>query len=171
LKKTLIPENRKNYSIRIPKYGDIYLDSNLNDALTNGKALYSIQATQVTEVSSSTAKGKTKVYHPVRQGDVLGTIAETYHVSVSEIKAWNNLNSNTIRVGQKLQIYSTYTDPVKPKSPPVREIPDNNLYEVKSGDSLWLISRKFKGLSIEKIKELNNLKSNTIKPGQTLRLI
>jgi membrane-bound lytic murein transglycosylase D len=39
---------------------------------------------------------------------------------------------------------------------------------VQPGDSLWKISRRYEGLSIEKIKELNNLKSNTIVPGQKL---
>ena len=44
------------------------------------------------------------------------------------------------------------------------------LYKVQPGDTLWDISRKYKNLSIDKIKKLNNLKTNKIKPGQTLVL-
>jgi len=42
-------------------------------------------------------------------------------------------------------------------------------YKVRSGDSLWLISRKF-GVSINSIKRTNKLSSNTLKPGQRLRI-
>jgi membrane-bound lytic murein transglycosylase D len=47
-------------------------------------------------------------------------------------------------------------------------IPGSKTYIVQQGDTLWDISRKFEGLSIESIKNLNNLKDNKIKPGQTL---
>ena len=45
---------------------------------------------------------------------------------------------------------------------------DANLYIVQPGDTLWDISKKFQGLTIEKIKTLNNLKTNKLKPGQKL---
>jgi membrane-bound lytic murein transglycosylase D len=47
-------------------------------------------------------------------------------------------------------------------------IPGSKTYIVQQGDTLWDISRKFEGLSIERIKNLNNLQDNKIKPGQTL---
>ena len=117
--------------------------------------------------------GKEKHIYKVRSGDVLGLIAQRYRVRVSDIKKWNNLRSNTIRVGQNLAIWkapgfseerakATPTQPV--------DVPANKIHVVRNGDTLWDISQMYKGLSIQKIKELNNLKSNTIKPGQKLRI-
>jgi len=44
------------------------------------------------------------VSHTVRRGDTLIEIAARYAVTVGKIKAWNGLRSNTIRIGQQLQI-------------------------------------------------------------------
>ena len=46
-----------------------------------------------------------RIIYKVRNGDVLGKIAMRYHCKVSQIKRWNNLKSDRIRVGQKLVIY------------------------------------------------------------------
>src|SRR5690606_14831835 len=53
-----------------------------------------------------TTKVSTK-YHTVRRGDVLGTIANKYGVSVSDLKKWNKVKGNTIYAGQKLKIHKT----------------------------------------------------------------
>jgi membrane-bound lytic murein transglycosylase D len=42
----------------------------------------------------------------VKSGDVLGTIARKHGVKVSQLKAWNDLKSTTIRVGQRLIIHA-----------------------------------------------------------------
>jgi membrane-bound lytic murein transglycosylase D len=46
------------------------------------------------------------VVYRVRSGDVLGSIAEKHGVRVSQLKAWNDLNTSVIRVGQKLIIHA-----------------------------------------------------------------
>ena len=76
-----------------------------------------------------------------------------------------------IRVGQPLVLWvkpGTKPDPVyaKAKPAPPAPVPLNaKTYVVQPGDTLWDISRKFEGLSIEKIKKLNNLKDHKIIPG------
>jgi membrane-bound lytic murein transglycosylase D len=45
---------------------------------------------------------------------------------------------------------------------------EGKIYTVQPGDSLWDISKKFQGLTIEKIKSLNNLKTTKLQPGQKL---
>ncbi len=40
-------------------------------------------------------------------------------------------------------------------------------YEVQRGDTLWSISKN-QGITVETLKKLNNLKGNTVKPGQKL---
>lgn len=54
------------------------------------------------EKAIQTANAET-IYH-VKSGDTLGHIAKRYKVSVNQIKKWNNLRSDMIRVGQKLRI-------------------------------------------------------------------
>ncbi len=55
-------------------------------------------------------KGKTKLIYTVKEGDNLGFISEWYRVGLSELRYWNNIYRNTIRIGQKLAIY---VDPSK----------------------------------------------------------
>jgi len=45
------------------------------------------------------------ITYTVKSGDTLSKIASKYHVKVSDIKKWNNLNSDLIRANQKLKIY------------------------------------------------------------------
>jgi membrane-bound lytic murein transglycosylase D len=100
-----------------------------------------------------------------------------YNVRVADIRKWNNLRSNTIRIGQKLAIWleDGYYDGVNKalasKAQPAKTaVGSNNSHIVQEGDTLWEISRKYEGLSVEKLKKLNNLAGNAIKPGQVLRL-
>ena len=55
-------------------------------------------------------KGKTRITYTVKDGDNLGFISEWYHVGLSDLRNWNNIYRNTIRIGQKLAIY---VDPAK----------------------------------------------------------
>ena len=43
-------------------------------------------------------------YHTVKKGETLSSIAKKYHITVNNLKKWNNLKSNTIRVNQKLRV-------------------------------------------------------------------
>lgn len=123
--------------------------------------------------------GRTRVYYRVRSGDVLGTIARRYRVRVSDIKKWNRLRSNMIRIGQTLSIWvlptynsqtkDLYTAKTPPKTPTNRMVSSANgrMYTVKYGDSLWSISKN-NNTTIEKLKTANKLSSNTLQPGQSL---
>jgi membrane-bound lytic murein transglycosylase D len=107
----------------------------------------------------------------VRSGDVLGTIAQKHGTTVTNIKNWNNLSSNTIKVGQKLAIYKkggSFESNLANNNATLDNA--NQFYTVQPGDSLWIISKKFNGVTIEQIKKLNNLNSNQIKPGQKLKI-
>jgi LysM repeat protein len=46
-----------------------------------------------------------KIYH-VKSGDTLSHIAKHHKVSVRQIKQWNNLKSDFLRIGQKLKIHT-----------------------------------------------------------------
>ncbi|MCK7528753.1 MAG: LysM peptidoglycan-binding domain-containing protein [Ignavibacteriales bacterium] len=61
-----------------------------------------------TDVTSKNTKGNLNNYK-VKKGDSLSEIAERYHVSISELKKWNGLKSNSINAGQTLKLYSSET--------------------------------------------------------------
>ncbi|MFO7825951.1 MAG: LysM peptidoglycan-binding domain-containing protein [Cyclobacterium sp.] len=115
------------------------------------------------------------INYRVRSGDVLGKIAQTYGVSVTQLKSWNNLYSNTIRIGQVLHIYQdsdTFEKSIASaqQQSHISEGNAGKMYTVQPGDSLWLISRKLDGVTIDQLKKLNNLNNNQIKPGQKLKI-
>ncbi|WP_027065492.1 LysM peptidoglycan-binding domain-containing protein [Maribacter sp. Hel_I_7] len=114
------------------------------------------------------------IRYRVKDGDFLGKIAERFGVRVSQLKQWNGLRSNNLRIGQRLTVYprKNNTSSVKPRETPSRTAVANNskTHEVRSGDSLWTISRKYPGVSIENLRKWNGISGNNLKPGTKLKL-
>ncbi|TRZ46044.1 LysM peptidoglycan-binding domain-containing protein [Robertkochia solimangrovi] len=115
---------------------------------------------------------ESKIRYKVQSGDYLGRIASKFGVRVSEIKRWNGMRNNNIRAGERLTIY-----PRKPgMQAPVKKASastytgDQKQYEVQEGDSLWSIAKKFPGISVENIKEWNDIRGDNLKPGLKLKL-
>ncbi|MCX8056361.1 MAG: LysM peptidoglycan-binding domain-containing protein [Ignavibacteria bacterium] len=106
---------------------------------------------------------KKQITHVVRRGESLVLIANRYNVSVSDLKAWNNLRSSRLRYGQKLKIYSEPIEKMYASSK--KSLPD--YYVVRRGETLSDISRKFR-ISISDLKDWNNLKGDRVVAGQRL---
>lgn len=129
---------------------------------------------------SATKKGRTLVYHKVRSGEVVGSIASRYHVKAKDIQSWNRLRGYRIKAGQKLKIYvpDRYANSSKKTAPskttPQKTTPAPNgkgkYHTVRNGDTLWDIANAYDGLTVSKLKSLNSLKSNSLKVGQKLRV-
>ena len=96
--------------------------------------------------------GDTDLYQ-VQIGDTLYSIAKKYNISVNELKALNDLISDGLSVGQLLSVPSGLSLV--------------NSYIVNSGDTLYSIAKKF-DISVNKLKEYNNLSSNLLTIGQKL---
>lgn len=92
----------------------------------------------------------------VKKGDSLYSIARTYNTSVDKLKEINNLTSNALAIGQVLKLPSSNAS-------------ENVVYTVKKGDSLYSIAREY-GTTVDAIKKLNNITSNTLSIGQKLLL-
>ncbi|MFN7045333.1 MAG: LysM peptidoglycan-binding domain-containing protein [Flavobacterium sp.] len=105
-------------------------------------------------------------FHTIKSGESLGKIADNYNVSISELKKWNGLKGNTIQAGKKLKIYSDKKIIVKTDS----KSNNDGTYTVKSGDSLFSISKQFPGVSIEDIKKWNDISGDNIQPGMKLKI-
>lgn len=107
--------------------------------------------------------------HTVKSGENLSLIAKKYKCSVTDLKEWNNLKNTTLKVGQKLKVYP----PAEDKVQKVATTTSNGyvIYTVKSGDNLWDIAKKFDGVTVEQIRNLNNLDKNAVlKIGQKLKI-
>lgn len=98
---------------------------------------------------------ETEVY-TVKSGDTLYKIAQKFNLTVDELKRLNNLTSNTLSIGQKLNVASPTSS-------------TETTYTVVKGDSLYKIANKF-GVTVDNLKEINNLTSNTLSIGQVLKI-
>lgn len=111
--------------------------------------------------SSSTTNNEemspsTKTYtYQVKKGDTLYQIAKKNNTSVAKLKKLNNLSSNTLTIGQTLLIPSSEEEYF--------------IYIVVKGDTLYQIAEK-NNTTIDEIKKLNNLTTNTLKIGQKLKI-
>ncbi|EON78589.1 Membrane-bound lytic murein transglycosylase D precursor [Lunatimonas lonarensis] len=171
---TRIPKMNRELSIKVPSTKAAFLAENqrwIQDSLAIQADRFVAEMPKPTPFISSS--GHTVTYR-VQSGDVLGGIAQRYNVSVANLKAWNGINGNLIRVGQVLHIHQPTSTLDKPtlasNSSPLQVNNENGskVYTVQPGDSLWLISSRLEGVTIEQLKKLNNLNTNQIKPGQKL---
>jgi membrane-bound lytic murein transglycosylase D len=174
LKKNIVPDNL-NYAIRIPSDKLEMFTLNRASIMDSCKVKAEDITIAMKAPDNTGSTGKNKTIYVVKRGDVLGKIADRNHVSLSNLRKWNNIRGNTIRSGQRLVIYknggasSDNTKKLaKVSAAKAKTLP--HVHYVQPGDTLWTISRKYNGISVEKIKKLNHLKGNEIKPGMKLVL-
>ncbi len=117
---------------------------------------------------------KVKKIHKVRRGEVMGTIASNYHVSVNDIKKWNGKSSSKVLLGESLAIYVDKNEKVKANSLVAKKssesVKEPTVYTVRRGDTLWNISQRYEGVTVNDIKKWNNLKGNNVTVGQKIRI-
>jgi membrane-bound lytic murein transglycosylase D len=122
---------------------------------------------------SSTAK-----FHTVGKGETLTRIASSYGVSATDLVSWNALETTNLLVGQKIRVNapeaagSEKATAQRPAEQTGNDADKMVYYTVKPGDTLWSISQKYNGVSIEQLKEWNKLSgSNGLKVGQKIKVI
>ncbi|MEJ2766938.1 LysM peptidoglycan-binding domain-containing protein [Photobacterium sp. MCCC 1A19761] len=93
--------------------------------------------------------------HTVKRGEFLGKIAADYGVTVASIRQANRLRSDELAIGQQLQI--------------AVKAPEALTHTVKRGEFLGKIAARY-GVSISRIREANQLSSDTLAVGQTLTI-
>jgi membrane-bound lytic murein transglycosylase D len=137
------------------------------DKITVGQKL-KIYSDKTVKKEDKTSKKKNIVYYKVKSGDNLTSVAEKYSVSVSEIKEWNELETDVIFLNQVLKIYSNQVAKDDSKETDKKKN-SKQTYSVKEGDNLTQIADKF-GVTVSNIKEWNDLESDVIYEGQVLKL-
>ncbi len=159
----------KTYALRLPltKIGDFV--QNETQIYATAKAEFESREKplpQFFEIDS-------KIRYKVKSGDYLGKIARKFRVRVSQIKKWNGLRTNDLKIGQRLTIYSRNPTAYSfnnstTASKKTQKNSSKSTYLVKPGDSLWSISNKLTGISVQNLKEWNDIWDNHLKPGMTL---
>ena len=175
----IIPGNEKEYILRIPyNYTNAFIDH--EDSLYRHKA--DIYFNPVTIKKIKDGGDGERIVYKVKNGDYLGKIAGKYRVSVNQIKRWNNLKSNNIRVGQRLIIYrggkapaSSTASTSKPvtaaaSKPVVSATGEYITYTVQSGDSFYSIAKQYPGVSAQNIMDYNGIDSSKIRPGMKIKI-
>ena len=177
LKRDVVPEKTKRYALIIPADKYDFLAANrvsIIDSASSEEVKQEFE--QIAQKISNNTYEKEKVVYKVRSGDVLGVIADRHGVGLSDLRSWNNLQGSRIYAGQRLTIWVDQSRVAKPTNTAVASKTSSHkvtpmkekTYLVQPGDSLWEISKKYEGLSVARIKQLNNLRNNDIKPGQKL---
>ena len=106
-----------------------------------------------------------RIVYKVKKGDYLGRIANEFGVKVFELKRWNNLVDTDLDIGDKLIVYVKTNNTSEAKN-----YTSQKEYIIQPGDTLWGIARMHEGLSVTKIKSLNKLESDVLKPGMKIIL-
>lgn len=171
----IIPKIKgKNYTLRLPKDA-------IGKFVANEEAIYAFAEKENKSKDSNLPKlvtAEERIRYRVRSGDYLGKIAERYGVGVSQIKRWNGLRSNNLRIGQRLTIYprkpvttaSSNKNKTAIKSSVAGVSGNSKVHTVKEGDSLWTISRKYPGITIENLRKWNGISGSNLQPGTRLKL-
>ena len=122
------------------------------------------------EIPVSYPPQRAYVYHRIRPGESLSTIARRYRCSVSRIMRANNLRrSSFIVAGKKLKIPRKGTIVYRPKKQNRTDYGRPSTHVVKSGDSLWIIAKRY-GTTTKKIQDLNSLPTTHLHVGQVLEI-
>ncbi len=171
-RRDVIPGDNHSYTLVLPSQ-QVYAFIEAQDTIiSHNKELYARR----TAVEPSGYKGdyssSGKTYHKVRRGETLSTIGRKYGVSVKNLRKWNNLRNNSVlQIGQRLVVRGGNASSSSVASSSASSSSGKTkIHTVRSGENLWTIAKKYKGVTTDEIKRLNGLKNNNIKVGQKLKI-
>jgi membrane-bound lytic murein transglycosylase D len=130
---------------------------NSNIAVTDNKVSPEKKDTLVTNASN---------FYIVQKGDNLNSIAQKYNITMADIKEWNHLATDKLKLGASLQVAAATLESKEVVAEATQELKDI-VYEVEKGDNLGTIAKKF-GTSLTDLKHWNNLHSNNLAVGYSL---
>ena len=151
--------NLKSTNIRVGQRLIIYRGGNPSGSSASSSSSTSTQSKSTTAVSSGTST------YTVKSGDTLSGIAAKHGISVTNLKSWNGLSSNNIKVGQKLKVKGGAAAPQASSASG-----DFVTYTVKSGDSFYSIAKNYPGVSAQNIMDFNGLSSSSLRPGMKIKI-
>jgi membrane-bound lytic murein transglycosylase D len=174
LRTIIVPEHIRNYKLRVPidKLDELYAKHcEIGDVASCADPNYLEEIHKNYKTESSLRKPVQNGYYVVKSGDNLGKIAAKYKVTVSQLISWNKLDGTFIKPGLKLIVSKSVASKTSyANSKGASNEKGAKYHTVQTGDTLWNISKKYEGLTVEDLKRLNNLDDNSLKVGQKLRI-
>lgn len=199
IKQTQLPASMRNYKLRVPAHSAQLLAADKScillaaaptppparQAIPSEAPVMLAAATPEPNQKKDSAEQKTYI---VQRGDNLLQIANKHNVTVAQLQEWNKLSGTAIMAQQKLLIWqpaaetapallaaanpapSKTTAKAATEKAQAKSKQEQMIYHVQPGDTLWTISQRHEGVTVEQIKKLNKLKNSAIKPGQQLIL-
>ena len=128
---------------------------------SNKKVLKIIDPTDIKRNNESEDK---TIFHIVEPGETLYGISKLYNVDVDEIVNWNQLNSTSLSLGQKLTIHNSDHEPETEEEISKSKV---TVHVVEPGDTFYGISKRYE-VSVEKLLELNNKDNFNLEIGEKL---
>lgn len=170
-----VPATAEHKALRLPR-------SAIGTYLANADSIHSMDESPVDENGYVTEE-VTRI-HRVKRGEYLGGIAQKYGVGISQIRAWNGIHGSRIHPGQRLRIHKTIRRKVEDEADKKSDDTDvaekegkeeksaeHRYHIVQPGDTLWDIARKYNGVSLQKIRSLNEAHEiQMLKPGQRIQI-
>ena len=140
-------------------------------------ARYRLSSSQRLKSLQNRPRNGYKVEYQVREGDTLWDIARKYDIGVMQLAKWNGMAPrDPLKPGRKLVIWAKNEEKVSAINPanfvhPFEQTTHRRIgYTVRNGDSLALISQRFR-VSIDSLKRWNKLEGEKyLQPGQHLTL-
>jgi membrane-bound lytic murein transglycosylase D len=137
-----------------------------------------VKAEVVTNPEKSIIKAEdkpkeTSTIHVVQTGETLYGISKKYGVSVADIKEWNKLESDVVKLDQQLVVTTDAGISILETQPSVQELPKKEVvtfHEVQPGETLYGISRKY-NIPIDKLMQLNDKSNFVISVGEKLKVV
>lgn len=104
LKTNLLPKTENGVILHLPaKFLATFVEN--EEVIFSDAQLEKIEYKALSDATYSSASSQNKTVYSVKSGDTLGAIASRYKIKVTQIKNWNNLNSDFLKIGQKLVLY------------------------------------------------------------------
>lgn len=158
----------KPYSLTLPSQ-QAFVYTLMQDSILSF-AKKDLEAKGISEDEISTEP--TPIYHKVRSGETLSTIARKYSTTVKNIKRWSNIKSDKLRIGQRLIVgWENGVPSLKSsnKKSTANASSKASYHKVRKGETLSTIARKY-GTTVKKLKSANNIKGDNIQVGQKLTI-
>lgn len=184
-RRDIVPGNSKPSALKLPAF-DTYSFVEQEDSIYAHRVdellANCIPYNAITTGQSSTRE---RITHVAKSGENLYTIADQYGVTAREIRRWNGLGSNRVGRGKRIVLYVdnggvAFASAKQPAGVQANQAdqaeaggkPENGYitYIVRSGDSLYSISKKYPGVTATILQRENNLASSRIRPGQKLKV-
>lgn len=164
-KVTVLSDTNNWYEVNVPVDGyEIrgYISKNL---VSTASSLKTIQNPPTTTPPSQGGQ-PTEVYdkYTVQGGDTLGKIAQRFATTIENFVKINTIsNPNILHVGQVLNVPAKTTNSVQP-------VPSQIEHTIQAGETLWMISNRYK-VTIDEIVKANNINNpNVLHVGQKLMI-